>query len=54
MSDAFILKNQHDQFLDKHGEWIDQADVSALYRTAHKDEAINRMVEYANFKRACR
>ena len=45
MSEAFILKNQHDQFLDKHNEWVDQADTGVLYRTIHKDEAINMMVE---------
>jgi hypothetical protein len=47
MSQAFILKNQFDLFLDKHGAWIDQAEASQLYRTMHKDEAINSMVEHS-------
>lgn len=47
MSEAYILKNQFDLFLDKHGEWVDQAEPSSLYRTVHKDEAINIMVEHS-------
>lgn len=47
MVHAYILKNQHDLFLDKHGQWVDQADAIQLYRTLHKDEAINCMVEYS-------
>ncbi len=46
MSDVYILKNQYDLFLDKHGEWVDQADPSVLYRTVHRDEAINVKVEH--------
>ena len=47
MADAYILKNQFDLFLDKHGQWVDHADPASLYRTVHKDEAINIMVEHS-------
>lgn len=45
MAHAYILKNQHDLFLDRQGGWVDRAEASQLYRTLHKDEAINSMVE---------
>lgn len=47
MSEVFILQNQHNQFLDKHGDWIEPGQSSQLYRTAHRDEAINVKVEHS-------
>lgn len=47
MSQVYIITNQYDQFLDKRSQWVDQADTSVLYRTPHKDEAINIMVEHS-------
>lgn len=45
MSDLYILRNQHGQFWGKQKEWLDGSDRGALYRTRHKDEAVNLMVE---------
>ena len=44
---VFLLQNQYDQYLSKSGEWLDGADSKTLYRTVHKDEAINQKVEVA-------
>lgn len=45
MTQVYILQNQHQQFLGKQREWLDGGDAGALFRTPHKDEAINQMVE---------
>lgn len=45
MSDLYILRNQDGRFLGKQKEWLDGRDRGALYKTPHKDEAINQMVE---------
>lgn len=45
MSEIFILQNQHNLFLGKQNNWLDGRDLNALYKTPHKDEAINQMVE---------
>lgn len=45
MAHVYILKNQHDLYLNKHRDWVDQADAQQLFSTARKDEAINSMVE---------
>ena len=45
MSDVYLLKNQHNDFLSKDGEWVSDAEIKTLYRTCHKDEAVNQKVE---------
>lgn len=45
MSELFILQNQDNLFLGRQNNWLDGRDIAALYKTAHKDEAINQMVE---------
>lgn len=45
MSDLYILRNQDGRFLGKQKDWLDGGDRGALYKTPHKDEAINQMVE---------
>lgn len=47
MTEAFLIQNQHQQFLDKHGTWVDGSEAQTLYKTAHKDEAINIKVEHS-------
>lgn len=47
MSELYIIQNQHNLYLDKHGEWVDGSESQSLFRTAHKDEAINIKVEHA-------
>lgn len=45
MTDVFVLRNQHNQFLNKSLEWIATGESKTLYRTPHKDEMINQKVE---------
>ncbi|MBN8429703.1 hypothetical protein JF535_02440 [Microbulbifer salipaludis] len=45
MSHVYVLTNQHQQFLSKSNEWIDGRESTKLFRTEHKDVAINQMFE---------
>lgn len=45
---VFVIKNQAGQFLNKHQEWVDGDDRQALYRTAHRDEAVNTVFEVSS------
>lgn len=45
MTTVFIIQNHDQTYLTKQGEWVDGSEASALFRTAHKDEAINMKVE---------
>lgn len=47
MTEVFLLKNQHGNFLEKSGEWVNPTQSKSLYRTLHRDEAINQKVELA-------
>ncbi|MET0377839.1 MAG: hypothetical protein ABW049_02515 [Spongiibacteraceae bacterium] len=45
---VFVIKNQAGQFLNKQQEWIDAGDRQVLYRTAHRDEAVNTVFEVSS------
>jgi len=45
MTATFILQNQDSLFYGKSKEWVDGYDANAVYKTAHKDEAVNQMFE---------
>jgi hypothetical protein len=50
MGTLYVLQNQHGYFLkkvgaDKSKEWVDGQDAGQLFRTVHKDEALNMLVE---------
>jgi|GEM_PF-5914312 len=46
MISIYILKNQHNHFLLKSGEWIaPKNNDRSLFNTQHKDEAINTKIE---------
>lgn len=45
MNTLYILQNQHGYFLGKNKEWLDGREANALFRSIHKDEAINMMFE---------
>ncbi len=45
MTQVFILQNQELYFYSKQGEWTDGRDAKILFRTPHKDEAVNQCVE---------
>jgi hypothetical protein len=45
---VFVVKNQHGQYLSKQQEWLDGTDNQSLYRTRHRDEAINTVFEVSS------
>lgn len=45
MSTIFLLQNQHKYLLNKQGEWVDGREANTLFRTPHRDEALNQMIE---------
>ena len=46
MTQFYLLKNQHNQFLDRSGTWVDSSHTdNTLFKTVHKDEAVNQKVE---------
>ena len=45
MSQTFILQNHDKLFFGKNKEWVDGYDANAVYKTLHKDEAVNQMFE---------
>ncbi len=48
MSKLFIIRNQHGHYLSKQQEWLDGGDRTQLYRTVHRDEAINTVFEQSS------
>lgn len=48
MSQIFVVKNQHGLYLSKQQEWVSGADAQGLYRSEHKDEAINTVFEVSS------
>jgi hypothetical protein len=45
MTEVFILQNQAGLFLGKQNQWLDGRDLALLYKTEHKDEAVNQVFE---------
>lgn len=45
MKDVFVIANQHNQFLGKQGQWLDESEPSAAWRSPHRDVALNHMIE---------
>lgn len=48
MAFVFVVKNQLGLFLNKQQEWVDGSDNHVLYRTPHKDEALNTVFEVSS------
>ena len=48
MTQTFILQNQNNHFFGKNKEWQDGYDPNSLFKSLHKDEAINQMVEISS------
>lgn len=48
MSEMFVIRNQDGQYLSKQREWVSGRDASVLYRTAHRDEAVNTVFEVSS------
>jgi hypothetical protein len=45
---VFVVKNQQGLYLSKQQEWVDGTDNHPLYRTRHRDEAINTVFEVSS------
>lgn len=45
---VFVVKNQQGLYLNKQQEWVDGLDSQSLYRTRHRDEAINTIFEVSS------
>lgn len=45
MTEVYIIRNQHQLYLDKQGTWVDGSDSHQLFRSRFRDEAINTKVE---------
>lgn len=45
MSQLYILENQDGLFLSRQGVWVEAREVAVMFKTVHKDEAVNQMVE---------
>ncbi len=48
MDKVFVVKNQQGLYLSKQQEWVNGADSQILFRTAHRDEAINTVFEVSS------
>lgn len=48
MNTVFVVRNQHGLYLTKQQQWSNGADNQSLYRTAHRDEAINSVFEVSS------
>lgn len=45
MKSIFVIRNQHGLYLNKQHEWVEGREAASLYRTPHRDEAINTVFE---------
>ncbi len=45
MKTIFVIRNQNSHYLGRHGEWLDGSHVPGLFRTEHRDAAVNELVE---------
>lgn len=45
MSEVFVLRNQHGEYLNKQREWLAAGDSKTLFRSKERDELINEKVE---------
>lgn len=48
MSKVFVIRNQHGHYLGKQQNWLDGSDRRLLYRTVHRDEAVNLVFEHSS------
>lgn len=42
---TFVIRNQFQQYLDKHSGWQSGKDAQALYRADYHDQALNTLIE---------
>lgn len=45
MKQLFVIRNQNHHYLGRHHEWVDGSHPPALFRTPHRDVAVNELFE---------
>jgi hypothetical protein len=45
MKEVFVISNQLGLFLGKQGQWLDESEPTAVWRSPHRDVALNHMIE---------
>jgi len=45
MKTVFVISNQQGLFLGKQGQWLDDSEPAAAWRTPHRDIALNHLIE---------
>ena len=48
MSEVYVVKNQDGYYASKQKEWLDGREPKLLFRSPHKDEAINMVFELSS------
>ena len=48
MSTVFVIQNQQGQFLSRQKEWLGKTEINALYKTPHRDLAVNELFEISS------
>lgn len=45
MKTLFVIRNQNNHYLGKQGQWVDGSHRPALFRSEHRDVALNELFE---------
>lgn len=45
MNEAYVIRNQHGQYLSRREDWISGRDAAAVFWKPHYDEALNQLIE---------
>ena len=45
MKRLFVIRNQNQHYLGRHHDWLDGSHRPALFRTPHRDVAVNELFE---------
>ncbi|HMV72207.1 MAG TPA: hypothetical protein PKC08_08535 [Pseudomonadales bacterium] len=45
MKQLFVIRNQHQHYLGRNHDWVDGSHPPALFRTPHRDMAVNELFE---------
>jgi hypothetical protein len=48
MQQLYVVTDQRGLFVNKQKEWVDASEAKTLFRTLHKDEAINLVFELSS------
>lgn len=48
MQKLYVVSDQRGLFVNKQKEWVDASEIKTLFRTQHKDEAINLVFELSS------